>query len=136
MTIDTQGEVHIDDESHIVTVRTTVRDVANRLGFGITDVTRIITAASELARNIFRYAKSGAMHWRILDADGKIGIELIFADQGPGIADIEQAMREGYSSAKGMGMGLPGARRLMDDFAIQSEVGHGTTVTVRKWRKQ
>ena len=136
MTSGSQGEVRIDDESHIVTVRTTVREVAERLGFGITDVTRIVTAASELARNVFRYAGVGSMRWRTLDVDGMPGIELVFTDQGPGIPDILQAMREGYSSARGMGMGLPGTKRLMDEFDIESKVGHGTTVTVRKWRKK
>jgi serine/threonine-protein kinase RsbT len=130
-----QGEVRIDDESHVVTVRTTVREAADRLGFGITDVTRIVTAASELGRNVFRYAGSGVMRWRALEADGRLGIELVFADRGPGIPDIEQALQEGYSSARGMGMGLPGARRLMDEFEIQSQIGLGTTVTVRKWRR-
>jgi serine/threonine-protein kinase RsbT len=136
MTGGVQGEVRIDDESHLVMVRTTVRDVASRLGFGITDVTRIVTAASELARNVFRYAGSGVMRWHTLDAGGSVGIELVFVDRGPGIPDIEQALQEGYTTAKGMGMGLPGAKRLMDEFAIQSAVGQGTTVTVRQWRKR
>ena len=136
MIADVQGEVRIDEESHLVMVRTTVRDVASRMGFGITDVTRIVTAASELARNVFRYAGSGVMRWRTLDAGGSVGIELVFVDQGPGISNIEQAMQEGFTTAKGMGMGLPGAKRLMDEFAIQSQVGQGTTVTVRKWRRR
>ena len=133
MTSVAEGEVPIEDESHIVTVRTTVRDAAGKLGFGLTDVTRIVTAASELARNVFRYAGAGVMRWRALKVGEASGIELVFVDHGPGIADIELAMREGYSSARGMGMGLPGARRLMDDFDLQSAVGQGTTVTIRKW---
>jgi serine/threonine-protein kinase RsbT len=136
MTNATQGAVRITDESAIVTVRKTVRDVAGQLGFGLTDVTRLVTAASELARNVFHYADAGVMHWRTLDAGGMAGIELVFVDQGPGIPDVEQALQEGYSTAKGMGLGLPGAKRLMDDFEIQSAVGQGTTVTVRKWRKR
>ncbi|HXT37711.1 MAG TPA: anti-sigma regulatory factor [Chloroflexota bacterium] len=136
MTSVAQGEVPIQDESHIVTVRTTVRDAASRMGFGITDVTRIVTAASELARNVFRYAGVGVMRWRALDDGGANGIELVFVDHGPGIADIELALREGFSSARGMGMGLPGSRRLMDDFDIQSTVGQGTTVTIRKWLRR
>jgi serine/threonine-protein kinase RsbT len=135
MTTAIQGEVRIVDESDVVTVRKTVRDAADQVGFGLTDVTRLVTAASELARNVFHYADAGVMRWRALEGGETAGLELVFADQGPGIPDIAQALQEGYSSAKGMGLGLPGAKRLMDDFAIQSTVGQGTTVTVRKWRK-
>jgi serine/threonine-protein kinase RsbT len=131
-----QGVVRIDDESHIVTVRKTIRDAATRLGFGITDVTRIVTAASELARNIFHYAGIGVMRWRELEEDTRIGIELTFEDHGPGIANVEQAMQENYSTSGGLGMGLPGSKRLMDEMEIQSQIGLGTTVTVRKWRRK
>lgn len=135
--IDTmQGDVRIEDESQIITVRKSVREVATRLGFGLTDVTRIITAASELARNVFHYAGKGVMHWQVLDNGANIGIELVFEDHGPGIADLDQAMHEGYSTSGGLGMGLPGSKRLMDEFEIQSKVGVGTTVTVRKWKKK
>jgi serine/threonine-protein kinase RsbT len=105
------------------------------LGFGITDVTRIITAVSELARNVFLYAGSGVVRWRVLNGSDKVGIELIFEDHGPGIADIDQAMRAGYTSGGGLGLGLPGAGRLMDEMEIQSEAGKGTKITVKKWRK-
>jgi serine/threonine-protein kinase RsbT len=131
-----QGEVRIDDESHIVTVRKTIRDAATRLGFGITDVTRIVTAASELARNIFHYAGIGVMRWRDIEDSSRIGIELTFEDHGPGIADLELAMGEGYSTSGGLGMGLPGSKRLMDEMEIQSQIGRGTTVTVMKWRRK
>ena len=131
-----QIEVRIDDESHIVTVRKAIRDVTTRLEFGITDVTRIVTSASELARNVFHYAGTGVMRWRELADDGRIGIELTFEDQGPGIANIDQAMQEGYSTSGGLGMGLPGTKRLMDEMEIQSQIGLGTKVTVRKWRKK
>jgi serine/threonine-protein kinase RsbT len=131
-----QGEVRIDDESHIVTVRKSVREVTTRLGFGITDVTRVVTAASELARNVFHYAGIGVMRWRELADGSRIGIELTFEDHGPGIPDVEQAMQEGYSTGVGLGMGLPGTKRLMDEMEIHSEIGRGTTVVVRKWRKK
>jgi Anti-sigma regulatory factor (Ser/Thr protein kinase) len=131
-----QGEVRIQDESHIISVRKSVREVATRLGFGITDVTRIITAASELARNIYHYAGTGVMRWRILDKGVNIGIELIFEDHGPGIADVDQVMQQGYSTSGGLGMGLPGSKRLMDEFEIQSKIGLGTIVTVKKWKKK
>jgi serine/threonine-protein kinase RsbT len=135
MTTATQSDVRIADESDIVTVRKTVRDAAGQVGFGLTDVTRVVTAASELARNVYHYAGGGVMRWRTLEVSGRAGLELVFVDQGPGIPDVAQALQEGYSTANGMGMGLPGTQRLMDDFEIQSAVGQGTTVTVRKWRK-
>ena len=130
-----EGELELRAESHIVTARRAVRDAASSLGFGVTDITRIVTAASELARNIFKYAGTGILRWRIMENNGASGIELKFEDHGPGIPNIEQAMSEGYSSSGGLGMGLPGAKRLMDELEIQSAVGQGTTVTVRKWRR-
>ena len=107
---------------------------ATTLGFGTTDATRIVTAASELARNAFRYAGGGVMRCCRLDADGKAGIELTFVDHGPGISDIAQAMQEGYTTGGGLGLGLPAAKRLMGEMEIRSEIGKGTSVTVRKWR--
>ena len=130
-----EGQVGIESETDIVAARREVRELAMRAGFGLTDVTRIVTAASELARNIFKYAGKGSMHWRNMEDKGRTGLELSFVDSGPGIADLDRAMQEGYSSTDGLGMGLPGARRLMDDFEIQSAVGKGTTVTVKKWRR-
>ncbi len=136
MVNETSQEVLIVDESHIVTVRKTIRDAATRLGFGLTDVTRIVTAGSELARNVFHYAGSGVMRWNEMETGDKIGIQLVFEDHGPGIANIEQAMEPGYTTSGGLGMGLPGTRRLMDEMEIQSQVGVGTTVTVRKWTRR
>lgn len=130
------GEVPIHSESDIVVARKAAREVATQMGFGITDVTRIITAASELARNIHQYAGSGRMRWRVLQANDRTGLELIFEDHGPGIADIDQVLQEGFTTSGGLGMGLSGAKRLMGELEIQSEVGKGTTVTVRKWRRQ
>ena len=99
----------------------------------MTDVTRIVTTTSELARNVFLYAGVGALRWRRVEVSGRAGIELIFEDSGPGIANVDQAMEAGWSSGRSLGMGLPGAKRLMDELEIHSEVGKGTTVTVRKW---
>lgn len=130
------SEVPIRSEADIVTAREAIRDAATALGFGITDVTRIVTAASELTRNIYQYAGSGVMRWRVLVQNGENGIELIFEDQGPGIADMTRAMTPGFSTGKGMGMGLPGSKRLMDEMTIQSEVGKGTTICVKKWLKR
>jgi serine/threonine-protein kinase RsbT len=132
----TQGEFRIESESDIVMARKVVRNAATSLGFGITDVTRIVTAASELTRNIYHYAKCGVMRWRTLNEAGRVGLELTFEDQGPGIPDIERAMEMGYTTGNGLGMGLPGSKRLMDELTIESMVGKGTTVVVRKWLKQ
>ncbi|HWB59257.1 MAG TPA: anti-sigma regulatory factor [Chthoniobacteraceae bacterium] len=129
-----QEEVAIQTESDIVGVRRTVREAAAGLGFGITDVTRIVTAASEMARNIFKYAGEGIMRWRLLEEPGRIGIELQFIDHGPGIKDTSLALQEGYTTGEGLGLGLPGAKRLMDELEIQSVVGKGTVITLKKWR--
>ena len=131
-----QGEFRIESESDIVTARKVVRDAATALGFGITDVTRIVTATSELTRNIYHYAKSGVMRWRVLNGGDGVGLELTFEDHGPGIPDVPKAMEMGFSTGKGLGMGLPGSKRLMDEMTIESTVGQGTTVLVRKWLKK
>jgi len=128
-------EIALRVETDIIVVRKSVREVATKLGFGITDVTRIITAASELARNVFLYAGSGVVRCRVLNWSGKVGLELIVEDHGPGIADVDQAMQPGYTTGGGLGFGLPGAKRLMDEMEIESEAGKGTKVTIKKWRK-
>jgi serine/threonine-protein kinase RsbT len=130
-----QGEVQIQIESDIVAVRRTVREAALQVGFGSTDVTRIVTASSELARNLYKYAGTGVMRWRNLENNGRPGLELQFVDKGPGIADVDLAFQEGYSTGDGLGMGLPGARRLVDEMEIQSAAGQGTTITLKKWRR-
>ena len=127
------GECAINAEGDIVMVRKLVRNVASELGFGITDVTRIVTAASELSRNVYQYAGKGNMRWRALRDDHRAGIELCFEDQGPGIADIPQAMEAGYTTGGGLGLGLPGTKRLMDEMTLESHPGQGTNVTIRKW---
>ena len=130
------GEVVIDNESDVIIVRRAVREAAVKLDFSLTDVTRIVTAASELARNVFLYAGSGVVKWRALEASNVTGMELTFEDHGPGIADLEQAMQDGYSTSRGLGLGLPGTKRLMDEMEITSRVGEGTTVVVKKWRRR
>ena len=138
MPLSTQGpdERPIKTEGDIVAARRTIRDAAAAIGFGQTDVARIVTASSELARNVFRYAGEGTMRWKGLAQSDRVGIEVVFADHGPGIPDIAMAMREGYSTGGGMGMGLPGAKRLMDEMEIQSAAGEGTRVTLRKWLRK
>ena len=130
-----QGKVApIRSDLDIVIARTLARDTAKALGFGAIDQARIATAVSELARNIFLYAGSGTVLFREIERGGRRGIEIVCDDQGPGIANIDLVMRDGYSTSRGMGMGLPGAKRLMDEFDIRSEEGVGTTVICRKWR--
>jgi serine/threonine-protein kinase RsbT len=129
------GRVRVESEGDIVTVRRAVRDAAKGVGFGVTDLTRIVTAASELTRNIYLYAGSGEVRWRELNAGRASGIELVFEDQGPGIGDLDLALEQGYSTSGGLGLGLPGAKRLMDEMEIETEVGRGTRVVVRKWRR-
>ena len=124
----------IRSDLDIVIARTLARDTAKALGFGAIDQARIATAVSELARNIFLYAGTGSITVREIDRNGRKGIEIICEDQGPGIANIDLVMQDGYSTSRGMGMGLPGARRLMDEFIINSQEGVGTTVICRKWR--
>lgn len=130
-----EGKVPLNSEADLVVARKVVRDAVTAMGFSLTDVTRIVTAASELTRNVFRYGGSGVMHWRRVNAGGSVGIELLFEDYGPGIPDITQALEAGYSTSGGLGLGLPGAKRLMDEMEIESEVGKGTRVMVKKWRR-
>ena len=127
-------QVAIQTESDIVLARRAVREASLEAGFGVTDTTRIVTAASELARNIFKYAGEGVLYLRFLNEDQRGGLEIQFVDHGPGIPDLGRAMQEGYSTSGGLGMGLPGAKRLMDEMDIDSVVDRGTVVTLRKWR--
>ena len=120
-------------EEDIVNARTTIRETAAELGFGLTDTTRIVTAVSELARNIILYADTGSMAWETGTAGDSTYLEIVFADNGPGIQDVDRALEEGYSTARGMGHGLPGARTLMDEFEVETSAEGGTTVTIRKY---
>ena len=127
--------VAITRDGDIVTARQKGRELSAEAGFSGSDLTIIATAISEIARNIVVYAQAGEMIMRTERKDARNGIVIVARDEGPGIADIEQAMRDGFSTGKSLGLGLPGARRLMDEFEIVSEVGAGTTVTMRKWAK-
>lgn len=133
VSLERTGKVKILDEGDIVDVRKIVRTVCKEIGFNDTDVTRVVTAASELARNVNRYAGVGEMHWSVQDRNGCTGLVLVFEDDGPGIADVAKAMSPGFSTVRGLGLGLPGTKRLMDEFEIRSALGEGTTVTVSKW---
>jgi serine/threonine-protein kinase RsbT len=126
--------VAIGRELDIVTARQAGRELAAKLGFSTTEQTLIATAISEVARNIIVYAQQGEIALRVIvDLTGRGGIEVVASDRGPGIADVSLALRDGYSTKNSLGLGLPGAKRLMDEFNLASEVGTGTTVTMKKW---
>lgn len=127
--------VPIRSDRDIVTARQTGRSVATALSFTPGEATLIATAISELARNIVTYAKEGEIRVKALNGGAsRTGIQLVAHDQGPGIADVEQALRDGFSTSGSLGLGLPGVRRLVDEFQIESERNRGTTVTVTKWK--
>ena len=129
---DDRVRVPISTDADIVTARSTSREAAARLGFTTTDLTVIATAVSEVTRNIVRFAGTGEVVVELLDQP-RPGVRIVARDAGPGIGDLDQAMSDGFSTYHGLGLGLPGARRLMDEFAVDSEVGRGTTVTMTKW---
>jgi serine/threonine-protein kinase RsbT len=118
----------------IVSVRQAVRKKAISLGFGLVDQTKVVTASSELARNTLDYGGGGTAHLEILENDRRTGLRLIFEDQGPGIADIDLALSDGFTSGSGMGLGLGGSKRLSHEFEIQSAPGAGTRVTIVRWK--
>lgn len=127
------NHITIAENDDLVKARVRVRDVAVEMGFSHIDQVRLVTAVSELARNIVRYAKDGFIEISKIANGGRRGLRVKFEDQGQGIPDIELAMTDGYTTGRGLGKGLPGARRLVDDFEIRSEVGRGTTVIITKW---
>ena len=139
MALDDAGDenevrVRIASSADVVGARQQARALASRAGFSQSDLTVIATAVSEVVRNIVEYAKEGEVTIRLIARGGyRKGVEIVAADQGPGISDVSLVMRDGYSTRKGLGIGLPGARRLMDDFEIASEPGKGTTIRMRKW---
>lgn len=126
--------IPIRHDGDIVTARQLGREMASKIGFSGSDLTMIATAISEVVRNIVVYAEHGELHLAPLDNGGRKGILIVAQDQGPGIPDIQQAMLDGFSTGGSLGLGLPGAKRLMDDFQIASTVGKGTTVTMKKWK--
>lgn len=124
----------IRSESDVVLVRQTARKWAIELGFSLVDQTKILTAASELARNALIHGGGGSVRLESLAEGIRKGLRLTFEDQGPGIADIELALRDGYTTGNGLGLGLSGSKRLMSEFDLVSRVGEGTRVTVVKWK--
>jgi serine/threonine-protein kinase RsbT len=128
-----ETRVPIESDADVVSARQQGRELAAELGFSGSDLTVIATAISEVARNIIAYARSGELVLHLVDGTGKRGLVVVARDDGPGIPDVEQALQDGYSTGDSLGLGLPGARRLMDEFEIVSQVGRGTTVTMTKW---
>jgi serine/threonine-protein kinase RsbT len=128
--------IPVKTDLDIVSARVEGRNLARELGFGTIDQARIATAISELARNVVLYAPEGKVTVRVVASDdGGQGIEVVCEDNGPGIANVELVMQDGYSTGSGLGMGLPGTKRLMDEFEIETQLGTGTRITVRKWLK-
>jgi serine/threonine-protein kinase RsbT len=126
--------LEIRSSDDVVKVRQQTRTMAVEAGLSLVDQTKIITAASELARNTLDYGGGGEMRVEVVEDGGRRGLRLTFEDHGPGIADVQQAMRDGFTTSSGLGLGLGGAKRLSNDFAIESKLGVGTKVTIARWR--
>ena len=125
---------NISGQQDVVAVRQVVREWAVSMGFSLVDQTKVITAASELARNVLVYGGGGTLSLEALNDGSRRGLRLAFEDQGPGIADIEAALRDGYTTGGGLGLGLGGAKRLSNEFEIASRPGEGTRVVITRWR--
>jgi serine/threonine-protein kinase RsbT len=134
MTTENTEVVAVASESDVVKVRQQVRAMAVSIKLSLVDQTKVVTAASELGRNLLIYGGGGEVRSEVLDNGGRKGLRVIFEDHGPGIPDIEEALRDGFTSGSGMGLGLGGARRLVSEFDIFSKVGEGTRITIVKWR--
>ena len=134
MTITKSDVVPVRSEQDIVLARQNVRRMAQEIGFGIVDQTKIVTAASELARNTVVYGLGGEMRWETLLDGSRKGLRLHFVDQGPGIEDVTRAMVDGWTSGSGLGLGLSGAKRLVNEFEIETAAGRGTRVTITRWK--
>jgi serine/threonine-protein kinase RsbT len=126
--------LELREETQVVRIRQTVREWASRLGFSLVEQTKLVTAASELARNTVIHGGGGVAHLESIENNGKRGLRVCFVDEGPGIPDIELALRDGYTSGTGLGLGLGGAKRLVHDMTIESTPGRGTRVTMTRWK--
>jgi serine/threonine-protein kinase RsbT len=131
---DRNGEAPLRSEHDIVLARQLVRKLTQELGFSLVDQTKMVTAASELARNALVYGRGGAMHWEVMNGSERRGLRLKFADEGPGIPNLDLAMTDGWTSGHGLGMGLTGAKRLVNEFDIDTRAGGGTRVTIVRWK--
>ncbi|MGH7530355.1 MAG: ATP-binding protein [Gemmatimonadales bacterium] len=126
--------VELQDETHVVRVRHRVREWASKLGFSLVDQTKLVTAASELARNAVVHGGGGVAEIQAVENNGRRGIRIAFVDNGPGIPDVAVALRDGFTTVEGLGLGLGGAKRLVHDMHIESRAGAGTTVTITRWK--
>jgi serine/threonine-protein kinase RsbT len=131
---ETSGSLPLESEQHIVASRQLVRTLCQQLKFSLVDQTKMITAASELSRNTLVHGGGCRMLWTFLERDGKRGLSLRFEDDGPGIPDLKMALTDGWTSGSGMGLGLPGSKRLVNDFEIHSQPGQGTQVSITRWK--
>ena len=131
---ETRGTLPLRSEEDIVASRQKVRALTQQLKFSLVDQTKMITAASELSRNTLVHGHGGAMHWELLDEGVRRGLRLNFVDEGPGIPDTRLALTDGWTSGGGMGLGLPGSKRLVHEFELQSEPGQGTRVSITRWK--
>jgi serine/threonine-protein kinase RsbT len=123
----------IQNEDDVASVRASVKRIVALLNFSLVNQTKVVTAASELARNTLEHGKGGVAQIELIDEDDKVGVRMVFEDHGPGISDIKQALEDGFTTGPGMGLGLGGAKRLMDQFHIESTINEGTRVSVTKW---
>jgi serine/threonine-protein kinase RsbT len=133
-TVHSSGELPLKNEHDIVLGRQAVRRLSQAQGFSLVDQTKLVTAASELARNALIYGGGGMLKWDVLHDGVKRGVRLTFQDEGPGIANLELALTDGWTSGSGMGLGLSGAKRLVNEFEVVSALGEGTRVTVTRWK--
>ncbi|MDI2142593.1 MULTISPECIES: anti-sigma regulatory factor [unclassified Pseudomonas] len=133
MTVRSSGTQPINIEQDVVLARQLARKLATECGMRLIDLTKLVTAVSELARNTMVYGGGGDMDWQILDDNHKVGLRLTFRDEGPGIADIKLAMTDGWTSGSGLGLGLTGAKRLVDEFELDTAPGQGTRITITRW---
>jgi serine/threonine-protein kinase RsbT len=134
MSVLRREQLPLKSSTDVVLARQKVRQVATELRFSLVDQTKLVTAASELARNALDHGGGGQMTLEVVNGISKTGLRLIFEDSGPGIPDIEAALKDGFTTGSGMGLGLGGSKRLVNEFAIESEVGRGTKVTVIRWK--
>lgn len=133
MNVRRSEEIPVREVGDILSVRQQTRQWAGEVGLSLVDQTKIVTAASELARNAVVYGGGGRVRLELLENGVKKGLRLTFADEGPGIPDVERALQDGFTTGGGLGLGLGGARRLVNEFAIDTQVGRGTTITIARW---
>ncbi|MCS3839152.1 serine/threonine-protein kinase RsbT [Pseudomonas sp. JAI111] len=133
MNVRSSGTQAINIEQDVVLARQTARKLATECGMRLIDLTKMVTAVSELARNTMVYGGGGDMDWQILDENSRVGLRLTFRDDGPGIPDIKLAMTDGWTSGSGLGLGLTGAKRLVEEFELDTAPGKGTRITITRW---